>query len=100
MYLMNDSTCPCLWVWNEEGKGREKSQEEAVDEEIGVVDVATISLPLVVEKTDGQRVLQELSTLSINLKYMYMYRGCKPVITYIVQLKGWVVKHTKQQLIP
>ena len=57
-------------MWNEEGKGREKSQEEGVDQEITVVDVATVSLPLVSEETDGQRVLQKLSTFSINLKHV------------------------------
>ena len=54
-------------MWNEEGKGREKSQEEGVDQEITVVDIATVRLPLVGEEADGQRVLQKFSTFGINL---------------------------------
>ena len=40
-------TCSCSRVRDQECKGREENDEQCVNEEIAVVDVSTIRLPLV-----------------------------------------------------
>ena len=53
---------------DEESKGGEETEEEDVDEQVAVVGVATVGLPLVGEQTDGHRVLQKISPCRLNLR--------------------------------
>ena len=57
----------CLWVGDKEGKGCEESEEEDVNEEVAEVDVAAVSLPLVVEEAGDQGVLEKIDLGRVNL---------------------------------
>ena len=57
----------CLWVRDKEGKGCEESEEEDVNEEVAEVDVAAVSLPLVVEEAGDQGVLEKIDLGRVNL---------------------------------
>ena len=68
------------WVGSSESKGSEEGQKDEVDKEVPEVDVATIGLPLVVQQTGDQRMLQQVNLSRPNLGSKGLKKGGREII--------------------